>query len=133
MSDHLTQWCCPYCSRVFLSRDDIKKHLETDKVCCKLLLPQPNLLLDSNSLSIFSSNFNKHCPLSPNCQQLRETTESSSASEEGIYIDLESTKQSSFRCPLSDCGTKQTFGKEGDLVRHNKTRTFLDRQAMRVL
>jgi hypothetical protein len=117
MSDHLPQWGCPYCSRVFPSRDDIKKHLGQQHIIDLLSQLQQ--------------------ALSPSCQQLRETTEGSTASEEGNYVDLESTKRSHadkpFRCPHSDCETKQAFSKKDSLLRHYKTRAFPDRQALGVL
>ena len=52
--DHLPQGGCPYCSRVFRSREHIKRHLEPDKVCAQpyLSLPQSHqedsVLEDSN-------------------------------------------------------------------------------------
>lgn len=74
--------------------------------------------------------------LFPSCQQLRETTAGSTASEEGNDVDLDSTKRSPaeepLRCPHSDCDGR-TFNRKDHLLRHYKTRVFLDTQAFGVL
>ena len=75
--------------------------------------------------------------LFPSCQQLRETTEASTAPEGGNDVDLDSTKRSHaeepLRCPHSDCEARQAYGRRDHLLRHYKTRAFLDTQAFGVL
>ena len=48
MNGYLPWWTCPYCLDIFPSRDDLKKHLEPDKVCTILA---PRVLISTNLLA----------------------------------------------------------------------------------
>jgi hypothetical protein len=107
MSDHRLQWGCPYCPRVFPSRDEVKEHFGQQHILDLLSHVQQ--------------------ALSPSCQQLRETTEGLTASDGGNDVDLDSTKRSHaeepLRCPYSDCkANSKAFNRKDHLLRHFKTR-----------
>jgi len=62
--------------------------------------------------------------LIPNCHQFQDATDSLIASEEENDVDVNSTKR--LKCPNSDCQTNQTYSKKYHLLRHFKTRMFLN-------